>query len=95
VSAFSCRIGGEVRGFDPEKYIDRKEVKKMDTFIQFAIAASREAVADSGLRIDADNSERVGVYIGSGIGACRCSKRPTRPCSRRGRARSRRFSSRA
>jgi 3-oxoacyl-[acyl-carrier-protein] synthase II len=68
VSAFSCRIGGEVRGFDPEKYIDRKEVKKMDTFIQFAIAASREAVADSGLRIDADNSERVGVYIGSGIG---------------------------
>jgi 3-oxoacyl-[acyl-carrier-protein] synthase II len=67
-SAFSCRIGGEVRGFDPEKYIDRKEVKKMDSFIHFAIAASREAVTDSGLKIDADNSERVGVYIGSGIG---------------------------
>ena len=47
VSAFSCRIGGEVRGFDPENYIDRKEVKKMDTFIHFAIAASKEAMADS------------------------------------------------
>ena len=67
-SAFSCRIGGEVRGFVPEDYIDRKDVKKMDTFIHYAIAASREAVADSGLKIDASNDERVGVYIGSGIG---------------------------
>jgi 3-oxoacyl-[acyl-carrier-protein] synthase II len=68
VSAYSCRIGGEVRGFVPENYIDRKEVKKMDSFIQFAIAASTEALKDSGLKIDADNGERVGVYIGSGIG---------------------------
>jgi 3-oxoacyl-[acyl-carrier-protein] synthase II len=68
VSAFTCRIGGEVRGFDPGNYIERKEIKKMDTFIHFAIAASREAMTDSGLKIDADNSERVGVYIGSGIG---------------------------
>jgi 3-oxoacyl-[acyl-carrier-protein] synthase II len=68
VSAFSCRIGGEVRGFVPENYIDRKDVKKMDTFIHYAIAASMEAVADSGLKIDASNDERVGVYIGSGIG---------------------------
>ncbi len=68
VSAFSCRIGGEVRGFDPANYIDRKEIKKMDTFIHFAIAASREAMADSGLTVDAANGERVGVYIGSGIG---------------------------
>jgi 3-oxoacyl-[acyl-carrier-protein] synthase II len=67
-SAFSCRIGGEVRGFVPENYIDRKEVKKMDTFIHFAIAASREAMSDSGLTIDARNGDRVGVYIGSGIG---------------------------
>jgi 3-oxoacyl-[acyl-carrier-protein] synthase II len=68
VSAFSCRIGGEVRGFIPENYIEKKEVKKMDTFIHFAIAASREAMTDSGLTIDAQNGERVGVYIGSGIG---------------------------
>ena len=68
VSAFSSRIGGEVRNFDPEKYIDRKEVKKMDSFIHFAIAASKEAMTDSGLKIDKSNDERVGVYIGSGIG---------------------------
>jgi 3-oxoacyl-[acyl-carrier-protein] synthase II len=68
VSAFSCRIGGEVRAFVPENYMDRKEVKKMDTFIHFAIAASKEAMTDSGLKVDASNDERVGVYIGSGIG---------------------------
>jgi 3-oxoacyl-[acyl-carrier-protein] synthase II len=68
VSAFSSRIGGEVRGFVPENYIDRKDVKKMDAFIHYAVAASHEAVADSGLTIDAANAERVGVYIGSGIG---------------------------
>ncbi len=68
VSGFSCRIGGEVRGFVPENYIDRKDVKKMDTFIHYAIAASREAVADSGITIDARNGDRTGVYIGSGIG---------------------------
>ena len=67
-SAFTCRIGGEVRGFDPVNYIDRKEIKKMDEFIHFAIAASKEAMTDSGLKVDADNAERVGVYIGSGIG---------------------------
>ncbi len=68
VSAFSCRIAGEVRGFVPENYIEKKEVKKMDTFIQYAVAASKEAMEDSGLAIDAQNGERVGVYIGSGIG---------------------------
>jgi 3-oxoacyl-[acyl-carrier-protein] synthase II len=67
-SAFSSRIAGEVRGFTPESYVDRKDVKKMDTFIHFAIAASQEAMKDSGLVIDAGNAERVGVYIGSGIG---------------------------
>jgi len=70
-SAFTCRIGGEVRGFVPENYMDRKEVKKMDTFIHFAIAASKEAVTDSGLVIDQKNADRVGVYIGSGIGGLR------------------------
>jgi len=70
-SDFTCRIGGEVRGFVPENYMDRKEVKKMDTFIHFAIAASKEAMADSGLVIDAKNADRVGVYIGSGIGGLR------------------------
>jgi len=65
---FACRIAGEVKGFDPYKYIEKKEVKKMGRFIQFAIAASECALSNSGLQVDAGNDERVGVYIGSGIG---------------------------
>jgi len=65
---FACRIAGEVKGFDPYKYIEKKEVKKMGRFIQFAIAASDCALSSSGLKVDAENDERVGVYIGSGIG---------------------------
>ena len=67
-SAFSCRIAGEVKGFDPAAYIEKKEIKKMGRFIQFAIAAAEWALADSQLRITPENAERVGVYIGSGIG---------------------------
>jgi 3-oxoacyl-[acyl-carrier-protein] synthase II len=65
---FSCRIAGEVKGFDPFQYVEKKDVKKMGRFIQFAIAASDFAVSCSGLKVDAENEERVGVYIGSGIG---------------------------
>ena len=65
---FSCRIAGEVKGFDPLQYIEKKDVKKMGRFIQFAIAASDFAIACSGLKVDAGTEERVGVYIGSGIG---------------------------
>ncbi len=67
-AAFSCRIAGEVKGFDPADYIEKKEIKKMGRFIQFAIAAADFALADSGLKIVEENEERVGVYIGSGIG---------------------------
>jgi 3-oxoacyl-[acyl-carrier-protein] synthase II len=66
--AFSCRIAGEVKGFDPSRYIEKKEIKKMGRFIQFAIAASECALRSSGLCITSDNAEQVGVYIGSGIG---------------------------
>ena len=67
-SDFPSRIAGEVKGFDPHDYQDKKEVKKTDTFIQYALAASKFAVEDSGLVIDDHNGERVGVVIGSGIG---------------------------
>ena len=67
-TAFNCRIAGEVKNFDPARYIERKEIKKMGRFIQFGIAASEFALAQSGLKIDAQNAERVGVVIGSGIG---------------------------
>lgn len=65
---FSCRIAGEVKGFDPANYIEKKEIKKMGRFIQFAIAASDFAMESAQLKISPDEAERVGVYIGSGIG---------------------------
>ncbi len=67
-AAFNCRIAGEVKTFDPARFIERKEIKKMGRFIQFAIAATEFAMAQSGVKIDADMADRAGVYIGSGIG---------------------------
>ncbi len=67
-SAFSCRIAGEVKGFDPANYIEKKEIKKMGRFIQFAIAAAEYALKSSGLKVTEETAEQVGVYIGSGIG---------------------------
>lgn len=67
-SQFASRIAGEVRDFEPEKFVERKELKKMGRFIQFAIAATDFAMAMSGLKISPEEAERVGVYIGSGIG---------------------------
>lgn len=67
-SAHACRIAGEVRNFDPLKYIEKKEVKKMARFIHLAIAAADEAMQMSGLKITPENAEMVGVHIGSGIG---------------------------
>lgn len=61
-------IAGEVKDFDPADYIEKKEIKKMDRFIHFAIAAAQMAMDDSGLRITGANAERVGVVVGSGIG---------------------------
>jgi 3-oxoacyl-[acyl-carrier-protein] synthase II len=65
---FSTRIAGEVKAFDPLQFVDRKDVKKMDIFIQYAIAASQFAVDDARLSITAENAPRVGVFIASGIG---------------------------
>ncbi|HLY17970.1 MAG TPA: beta-ketoacyl-ACP synthase II [Bryobacteraceae bacterium] len=67
-SLFSCRIAGEVKGFDPAQYIEKKEIKKMGRFIQFAIAAADCATSSAGLQVSPEEAERVGVYIGSGIG---------------------------
>jgi 3-oxoacyl-[acyl-carrier-protein] synthase II len=67
-TAFASQIAGEVKDFDPLQFIEKKDVKKMDVFIQFAIAASQFAMEDSGLKVTAENAPRVGVYIASGIG---------------------------
>jgi 3-oxoacyl-[acyl-carrier-protein] synthase II len=67
-SQHSSRFACEVKGFDPLRWVEKKDVKKMDRFIQFAVAAADFALKDSGLKVDAGNDEMVGVYIGSGIG---------------------------
>jgi 3-oxoacyl-[acyl-carrier-protein] synthase II len=67
-SAFASQIAGEVKGFDPLQFVEKKDVKKMDVFIQFAIAASQFAMDDSQLQVSDANAPRVGVYIASGIG---------------------------
>ncbi len=68
VSAFPVRIAGTVNGFDPSRYVPAKDVKKMDPFIHYGMAAATEAIEDAGLEITEANAERVGVAIGSGIG---------------------------
>ncbi|MGH9479180.1 MAG: beta-ketoacyl-ACP synthase II, partial [Terriglobales bacterium] len=67
-SAFSCRFAAEVKDFDPLRYVEKKDVKKMDPFIQFAMAAASEAMAQAGLEVTDELAPRVGVHIGSGIG---------------------------
>jgi 3-oxoacyl-[acyl-carrier-protein] synthase II len=67
-SQFRTRIAGEVKGFNPHDFIDRKLVRRGDRFIHFALAAARMALEDSGLKIDASNDERVGVSVGTAMG---------------------------
>jgi 3-oxoacyl-[acyl-carrier-protein] synthase II len=67
-SQFATRIAGEVRGFDPLQFIEKKDVKKMDVFIQYAIAASQFAMDDASLQITPELAPNAGVFIASGIG---------------------------
>lgn len=67
-TTYPVKIAAEVKGFEPTNYIEIKEVKKMDRFIHFAIAATQMAIEDSGLRIEKENPEKIGVVIGSGMG---------------------------
>ena len=68
VSGYATQIAAEVKGFDPLAFIEKKEIKKMDLFTQYAIAAAQFAMDDSGLQITDANAPNIGVYIGSGIG---------------------------
>lgn len=67
-TGFDSQIAGEVRGFDPAPLLDRKEVRHLDPFVQYALVAGRDAIGHSGLRLDQEDRARVGVVIGSGIG---------------------------
>lgn len=65
---YPCQIAGEVTDFRPADFIEAKEVKKMDTFIHYAVAAAKMAIEDADFEVTAENAERVGTYVGSGIG---------------------------
>src|SRR5262245_43136290 len=65
---YATKFGGEVKGFRPEDYLDPKDVRRMDLFIQFAMAAAKIALADAGMTIAPEDAERVGVYVGAGLG---------------------------
>jgi len=67
-SEFPVQIAGEVKDFNPEDFIERKEIKKMDVFIQYALSAGSMAIEDAGLKITEENADRVGVIVGAGIG---------------------------
>src|SRR4029077_12700244 len=67
-SRLSCRIAAEVKGFDPSLFIEKKEIKKMDTFIHYAMGAAHFAMEDSGFQVTEENAPRVAVVVGSGIG---------------------------
>ena len=65
---FPTRIGGQIRGFDPIAYMSGKDARRMDTFIQYGVAAAQEAIRDAALVVTPENAERIGLAIGSGIG---------------------------
>ncbi|HOP41489.1 MAG TPA: beta-ketoacyl synthase N-terminal-like domain-containing protein, partial [Geobacteraceae bacterium] len=67
-SEFPVQIAGEVKDFNPEDFIEKKEIKKMDLFIQYALGAAHYAMQDSGLQITEENATRVGVLVGAGLG---------------------------
>jgi 3-oxoacyl-[acyl-carrier-protein] synthase II len=67
-SKHDCRIAGEVKGFDPLQWLEKKEARKMDLFIHYAVAAAQMAVEDAGLKVTSEEAERVGVFVGTGMG---------------------------
>jgi 3-oxoacyl-[acyl-carrier-protein] synthase II len=83
-SAFTCQIAGEVKNFDPLRWIDKKEVKKMGRFIQVGIAASEFAMEAAQLKVKPEDSEMTGVYIGSGIGGFEVIEREHKTLLERG-----------
>ncbi|MFH1858179.1 MAG: beta-ketoacyl-ACP synthase II [Candidatus Omnitrophota bacterium] len=68
-SLFDCRIAGEVKAFDPSPFISPKDLRRMERFVQFAVSAAKMAVQDSGIDLSKENSSRIGVVLGSGIGS--------------------------
>ncbi len=83
-SSYPCQVAGQVKEFDPANYMASKEARRMDRFIQLGMAASLDAFKDSGLEVTEQNAERIGVYIGSGIGGITSIEKATMTLEERG-----------
>jgi 3-oxoacyl-[acyl-carrier-protein] synthase II len=83
-TGYPCQVAGQVKGFDPVSYMQAKEARKMDRFIQLGMAASLDAFKDSGLEVTLENAERIGVYIGAGIGGISTIEKATRTLQEKG-----------
>ena len=81
---FPCQIAGQVINFDATSHLPAKEVRKMDRFIQFGMVAGLDAFADSGIEVTAENAERIGVHVGSGIGGIETIQNATLTITNRG-----------
>jgi 3-oxoacyl-[acyl-carrier-protein] synthase II len=81
---FQVKLAAEVKDFDPKKYMDSKDARRMDRFSQFAVAAAKEAVEDSGINLDSINRDRFGVIVGSGIGSIGLIEKETKTLLEKG-----------
>lgn len=83
-TGFDVKIGAEIKNFDPGVYLDKKEIRRTDRFVQFAVAASKMALEDSKLTIDNSNAQQIGVVIGTGIGGIKTFEEQTQTCYEKG-----------
>ena len=81
---FKCKLAAEVKGFDPKQYMDPKATRRMEAFSQFAVAAAKEALEQSGLAMEKEDPYRVGVIIGSGIGSLQAMERDVKKLNEKG-----------
>ena len=84
ITNFKVKLAGELKGYNPEDYFERRQAKRLDKFSQYAMVASREAWKDSGLDKETENMERVGIIIGSGIGGIETIEEENEKCIRKG-----------
>jgi len=87
INRLEVKIGAEISNFDPGQYLDKKELRRTDRFVQFAVAASKMAVADAGLEINTHNASEIGVIIGSGIGGIKTFEEQAVICHEKGPSR--------
>ena len=83
-SEYKAKLAAEVKGFDPKKYVSAREARRLSLFSQYAIAASKEALEDSGLDLEKEDTARIGVAVGSGVGSLQVVEKECEKLSKKG-----------